>query len=98
MFLALPMMTTAAPVIDPVEEVACVVMVTPTSGDRFRIDDVESRFSYATAGECQQDLLEFDVLPGDTVTIDDVPRVIVRAHRCFYTTTAKMRLSSTAMS
>lgn len=72
LFLA-PVAAWAAPVIDPVEEAACVVVVEPSSGDRFRIEEVRARLSYATPGECERDLLEFDVLPGDTVSIDDVP-------------------------
>ncbi len=72
LFLA-PIAVWAAPVIDPVEEAACVVVVEPASGDRFRIEEVRARLSYATPSECERDLLDFDVLPGDTVSIDDVP-------------------------
>ncbi len=72
LFMA-PIAVWAASVIDPVEEAACVVVVEPTSGDRFRIEEVQARLSSASVSDCERDLLEFDVLPGDTVSIDDVP-------------------------
>ncbi len=73
LFFLAPIAVWAASVIDPVEEAACVVVVEPTSGDRFKIEEVRARLSYMTPSQCERDLLEFDVLPGDTVSIDDVP-------------------------